>query len=398
MDLILRNAHVIDPSQEIDRVLDVGIRGQRIEALGESLPSPPNCAERDLRGNYLCPGLVDLHGHWYEGSAWGIDPNICLNHGVTTAVDAGTCGFINFDEFRRNRIQRAAVEVLAFVNISANGIPSALVGEFEDLRYARPRETAAMIEAHPTITLGVKLREGAMTANHGVEALALALEAAESTRRPLMVHISKGAPTPTILKKLRPGDILTHCFQGRGDGLVADGQMIPEALEARQNGVWFDVGHGCGSFRWETAKRAFEQFFFPDTISTDLHRYSVVRFAMDMPTTMSKFLHLGMTLSDVILKSTWAPARIIGRESELGTLRPGSVADLFVFELEEGEFPLEDTHLRMETAMRRIRPRFTIKSGKIVECGSQQASLRPLYPCDEEVFEFIERDAGSFEA
>jgi dihydroorotase len=173
--------------------------------------------------------------------------------------------------------------------------------------------------------------------------------------------------------------------------------MIPEAIEARKNGVWFDVGHGYGSFRWETAKEAFERFFFPDTISTDLHRYSVVRFALDMPTTMSKFLHLGMSLHDVILKSTAMPARIIGRERELGTLRPGSVADIFIFDLEEGEFPLEDTHLRLEKAARRIRPRFTVKSGKVVECGSQQVSLRPLYPCDEEIFEFIERNAGSFE-
>ncbi len=394
MDLILRHAHVIDPSQEIDRVMDVGISGNKIAAVAESLAAQPGCRELDLRGKYLCPGLVDLHGHWYEGSAWGIDPNICLNHGVTTAVDAGTCGFINFVEFRRNRIETAAVQVLAFVNICANGIPSALVGELEDIRYARPRETAAMIEANPGVTVGVKLREGTMTGSHGKEALELALEAAESVRLPLMVHVSQGADTPAILRKLRAGDILTHCFQGRGDGLLEAGEMIPEALEARKNGVRFDVGHGYGSFRWETAKRAFEHFFFPDTISTDLHRYSVARFAMDMPTTMSKFLHLGASLRDVVLKTTWAPAQAIGRQDELGTLRAGSVADLFVFDIEEGEFPLEDTHQQVEKAGKRIRPLYTVKSGKVVECGSQPVSLRPFYLCDEEIFQLIERNDG----
>ncbi len=345
--MILRHAHVVDPSQGIDRILDVEIRGSAITALGESLPASAGCREVDLTGKYVCPGLVDLHGHWYEGSAWGIDPDVCLNHGVTTAVDAGTCGFINFDEFRRNRIEKAAVQVLAFVNISANGIPTSLVGELEDLRYARPRETAAVIQAHPAVTLGVKLREGSMTGEHGMEALTMALEAAASTRSPLMVHVSKGADTRAILKKLRPGDILTHCFQGRGDGLLESGQMIPEALEARKNGVCFDVGHGVGSFRWETARRAFEHFFFPDTISTDLHRYSAVRFAMDMPAVMSKFLHLGMPLSDIVLKSTWAPAKAIGRQDQLGTLRAGSVADPFVFDLQESHFPLENTHRRV---------------------------------------------------
>jgi dihydroorotase len=394
MDLILRHAHVIDPSQEIGRILYVCSGGSKIAAVGESLAATAGCRELDLRGKYLCPGLVDLHGHWYEGSAWGIDPNICLNHGVTTAVDAGTCGFVNFGEFRRNRIETAAVQVLAFVNICANGIPTALVGELEDLRYARPRETAAMIEANPAITVGVKLREGTMTGTHGKEALTLALEAADSVRLPLMVHVSQGADTPAILRRLRAGDILTHCFQGRGDGLLEAGEMIPEALEARKNGVQFDVGHGYGSFRWETAKRAFEHFFFPDTISTDLHRYSVARFAMDMPTTMSKFLHLGMALRDVVLKTTWAPAQAIGRHDELGTLRIGSVADLFVFDVEEGEFALEDTHLQVEKAGRRIRPQLTVKSGKVVECGSQQVCLRPLYLCDQEIFQLIERNDG----
>jgi len=119
----------------------------------------------------------------------------------------------------------------------------------------------------------------------------------------------------------------------------------------------------------------------------------VARFAMDMPTTMSKFLHLGASLRDVVLKTTWAPAQAIGRQDELGTLRIGSVADLFVFDIEEGEFPLEDTHQQVEKAERRIQPRYTVKSGKVVECGSQQVSLRPFYLCDEEIFQLIERDA-----
>jgi dihydroorotase len=205
-----------------------------------------------------------------------------------------------------------------------------------------------------------------------------------------MVHISKGADTPAILKRLRPGDILTHCFQGRGDGLLIDGALIPEVKDARANGVIFDVGHGAGSFNWDVAKKAFEYSFYPDTISTDLHRFSIERLAQNMPATMSKFLHLGMSIPDVILKSTWAPAKAIGRGDELGTMKPGAAADLFVFEIEEGEFRMEDTHGKVETAKRRIRSHLTVKSGALIPAGSQPYTLRKLRDCDYEVFGAIE--------
>jgi len=392
-NLVLRNGHVIDPSQNLNRITDVAVLDGRIAAVGDSLG--PGLVEKDLAGRYVCPGLIDLHGHWWEGSSWGIDPDICLNHGVTTAIDAGTTGFINFDVFHKTQVNTATVRVLAFVNISAIGIPTTLVGELEDIRFARPIETSRVIEAHPDLCLGVKLREGAMTGVHGAEALDKALEAANASHSRLMVHITKGADTRRILPKLRPGDIVTHCFQGRGDGILeaGDSRLLAEVTAARRDGILFDVGHGAGAFSWEVARKAFEYFFYPDTISTDLHRFSIARFAYDMPSVMSKFLHLGMPLEDVVMKSTLAPARAIGRESELGTLKPGAAADIFVFELEDGGFPLEDTHLRSETAARRIKPSLTLKDGQSIEPGSYPARLRPFEESDQELFRQIERTA-----
>lgn len=393
LDLVLRNAFLIDPSQGIWGHGDIGICDRRIAALGASIPRGIAARERDLGGKYLSPGLIDLHGHWYGGSAYGIDPNICLNHGVTTVVDAGTTGFINFGQFRKTAIDSARIGVFAFLNVAALGIPTPFVGELEDHRYVRPLETQAVLAEHADVLVGIKIRQGTMTGTNGIPSLQHALSIAQNGAAPVMVHIGKGAHTPEILRMLRAGDVITHCFQGRGDGIIAGGSLLPEALQARKEGVLFDVGHGAGSFHWETAKRAFEYHFYPDIISTDLHRYSIERWAVDMPTTMSKFLHLGMSLQDVILKSTWMPAKAIHREDEIGTLKLGAHADLFAFDLSEGYFDFEDTHLHVERATRMIRPLFTVKDGELIQPGEYPTNLRKYYQYDYDVLKYIEESA-----
>ena len=388
--LLLRGGHVIDPAGRVDGIADVVVAGDRISAVvaGGVAPeaAPPTVV--DCAGRYVCPGLVDLHGHYYEGSLFGVDPRAALRGGVTTAVDAGTCGCVNFAEFRRTAIDGAAPRILPFIHIGCLGIPTSLLGELRDLSYARPRETAAAILEHRDIALGVKFRAGTMALGHNVEAVELALQAAEEAGTRAMVHISVQGDTREVLSRLRPGDIVTHCFTGRGDGILdaASGALRPEARAARTRGVVFDVGHGSGSFRWETALKAFEYTFYPDTISTDLHRYNVERVVFDLPTTMSKFLLLGMSLAEVVEKATLAPARAIGRAPELGTLLPGASADVLVFSMREGEFRFRDSHLQERIGDRRIKPELIVCRGRQVLPGEIPVRLRRLTAWDEETF------------
>jgi len=388
-DLLLTGAQVIDPAQSLNQRADVGITAGRIAQVGPTL-DPAGCPDvRDVAGKYVCPGLIDLHGHWYEGNLYGVDPLMCLNHGVTTAVDAGSTGYANFPEFRRTVLDRCLTDVLAFVHISFMGLHAPFAEELVDLRYARPAETAAVLAKHPDRAVGVKLRIGAMTANHGLAALDQALSAARDARVPLMVHISRGAEESEILRRLRPGDILTHCFHGRGNGMISEA-VLPEALEARSRGVIFDVGHGCGSFSWDTARKAFEHHFYPDTISTDLHRYSAPEpLCVSLPQVMSQMLCLGMKLEDVVLKTTAIPARVLNRERQIGTLAPGAQADALVFELESGNFSFTDTHMKVRQGNKRIVPHLTIKAGQVHHAGSIPIKLRDLYESDMDVFRAI---------
>lgn len=389
-DLLIRNGHVIDPAAGLSARADVGVRDGLIAAVGPNL-SADGCEQvHDAEGGYVSPGWIDLHGHWYEACLFGINAEIGLNHGVTTAVDAGTAGFANFPNFHSTAIETSRARILAFVHVSCMGLHTPFTGELLNLDYARPEETAMVIDAYRDAAVGVKVRIGEMTGSHGNRALDLALEAARGSDSLLMTHIGEGADEPYILDNLRPGDILTHCYHGNKNGMLSDDPdgLIPSVLRARERGVIFDVGHGCGSFSWDSAKRCFEHHFLPDAISTDLHRYSVNEpWSVTMPQVMSKFLSLGMSLDEVVEKTTAAPARILGRLDSIGSLAPGSTADLVYFRVREGEFEFTDVALRTNRGDRLIEPELVVKGGEVFRAGEIACKLRALYPCDQVIFD-----------
>src|SRR5829696_2366825 len=260
----------------------------------------------DVAGLLVVPGLIDLHGHWYDGSPYGLDPVANLRGGVTTAVDAGSAGFSNFASFRRHTIETAAARLLAFVHVAAAGLVTTVVGELQDIRYARPREAAAVASEHRDVVVGIKVRLGSEACGDNVAAaLDAALEAADLAGLPLMAHIADGADVPAALRRMRRGDILTHAFTASGTGIVgSDGRVLPEAHAAAERGIRFDIGHGCGSFAWSTAEAALADGIAPDAISTDLHRYSIEHPVVDLATTMSRFLARGVPLEAVVAATT----------------------------------------------------------------------------------------------
>src|SRR5262249_7953138 len=145
-----------------------------------------------------------------------------------------------------------------------------------------------------------------------------------------------------IAPLLRPGDILTHCFTGGTHRIIGpDGLLRESAAALRERGVLLDIGHGGGSFSYEVAEAAMAQGIVPDVVSSDIHQYSVQGPMFDLPTTLSKFLNLGLSLPEVIERATVCPAQAM-RRPDLGTLRPGSPADVALFKLERGDYTFHD--------------------------------------------------------
>lgn len=385
-DLIVRGGTLIDPAQKIHGKYDVGITAGVVMAVEPSLADATAPHTIDATGKYVTPGLIDLHVHIYEGvSHWGVDADsTCLAQGVTTAIDAGSSGADTFPGLRKYVLEVSQTRTRAFLNISRIGlIADRTVGELMELRYLDPQLAVQTIEKNRDRILGIKVRLSEMYAGgNDVQGLKLAREAADAVGLPIMIHF--GATRMSILQilnELRPGDILTHCHHGRKEGIV-DPQMLllPEVRQAHERGVLFDVGHGQGSFTWRVAEQALAQDFPPDTISSDLHYYNLNGPVHDLATVMSKYLILGMDLDAVVDRTTAAPARVIKMEDALGTLRPGSVADLAIFELDEGKHTYVDSFGNKREGDLRLMPWAVVRGGTIVDREALRRQLAAYQP------------------
>jgi len=349
-DLILAGGHVIDPSQNLDGVMDVAFAGGTVARVARDIPRDGAKDVRDVSGHIVTPGLIDLHTHVYvHGTSLGIDAEaFARSSGVTTAVDTGSAGPGNFMGFRRHVIEPSAVRILAYLHVSHAGIfgfsQRVMVGESEEMRLMNPIDAVAVAEANRDVIVGIKVRVGRNSSGtQGTAPLEIALQVAEETGLPLMAHIDHPPPSyEDVVNRLRPGDVLTHAFRPFPNAPVtAQGTVKQAVLAARDRGVWFDIGHGKGSFSFKTARTMLANGFLPDTISSDVHALCINGPAYDQVTTLSKFLCLGMTLQEVIATSTVNAARVL-RRPELGTLRPGAPGDATILSVLEGRFDYED--------------------------------------------------------
>ncbi len=373
-DLLIRQGHIIDPSQNLAADRDVAISGGRIAAIGERINETEARQVLNARGLLVTPGLIDAHTHIYEGvSHYGINADAtCLQTGVTTVVDAGCAGAQTWPGLRKFIIEVSQTRILAYLNLSAMGMLSEYGGELEDLRYADTTAALKTIDANRDVILGIKVRmEPAMCGGNGHAVLKLARETSDAAGLPLMIHIGDTFPSlPEILRETRAGDVVTHCYHDRPGGILDEaGRVLPCVRAAAQRGVLFDVGHGRGSFSFEVARQALAQEFPPAMISTDLHIYNVAGPVVDLATTMAKFLHLGLSLEQVVTMTTLNPARSVRRESEIGTLRPGACADVTLLQLREDPVQLTDASEKVRetvTADRTLVPAGVVRGGQII--------------------------------
>jgi len=372
-DLLLAGGTVLDPASGRRQELDLGIVGGRITAVQPALDRDSAKQVLDVRGCYVTPGLFDFHLHSY----WGVNPYgfnadpICIASGVTTAVDAGSAGSVNFLGFKHLINERSRTRMLAFVCVAQHGVLSS-PGELQDLGFADPEGAARTVKEYPDIAVGIKVRlHRKSVGDNGRQALRLAIQAGEASRSPVMVHIGNtGISMEEIVDTLRPGDVVTHCYTPQQPGIMDETGRLREAVRrAHERGILFDVGHANGHLDFNLVRRAMSDGLPPDIISSDLHSRSGAGPVVDLTTTMTKFLTMGMSLEQVVAACTINPARAIGWQDRLGSLEPGREADLAVLELVDGQARLRDSIGGELIADQRIAARWTIRSGKVLNAS-----------------------------
>jgi dihydroorotase len=372
-DLLIQHGEVLDPGAGLKGLLDVGIAGGKIVEVGAALPEKEARRTLSARGLLVTPGLIDIHAHVFVNAhdMGGHTDHFCQQSGVTTLCDAGSAGSATFAGLRHVLDHEVRTRVRAFVNLSAIGIVgTSRGGELSHFPYADPEGCARTIAENPDLAIGVKLRYGpGIVWEYTTEPVKMARRTAATAGVPFMIHITDSPlPLPEILAEMAPGDIVTHCYHGRANGIMGPEKqlVLKEVVEAQRHGIIFDCAHGRSHFSFRMIEKALDQGFLPDTISTDLTFTSATKGPVwDLATTMSKLLHFGMSLDDLVTRATAAPAKIMGYEGTVGTLRPGANADVALLERRNGNFAMTDSDGETVTARERLLARTTIKDGRV---------------------------------
>lgn len=369
-DVVVKNGLLIDPAQGIHERKDVAILEGKVAAVEPRIDEAQAKRLVDAEDLIVTPGLIDLHVHvCYRIARLAVDPETaCLAKGSTTVLDVGSLGSCLFDGFRKYVIDRVKTRIYVLLNVGSLGLISYARGDLWPMLYndtfATPfftnhEDTVEVIEANRDVILGIKWH-----GTYGRKALPAARRAADAVKGFIM---AENHHNPETIYSLNKGDMLTHIYHPhRTHGVLdPDGKVPSEFFTAMKRGVVFDVGHGAGSFAWTVAEKAIEQGIRPDTISTDLHTGSINGPAYDFPTTIAKFQLLGFSLDEVIRASTTRPAAVLGKQGEIGTLKPGAAGDVAVFKLEEGKFPLVDVVKEERLGSQRLLPLTVIKGGEV---------------------------------
>jgi dihydroorotase len=374
-DLVIHGGTVVDPSQKVHGLLDVGIRDGKIASVEAGIPADRGKQAYDAAGTVVTPGWIDLHVHAYQGLGSGLDADhYALARGTTTVVDAGSTGHVFVGRFIEDIVRTRKTRIFTLVHLDPVGPTTGLPFSQDNIDWLDPKKTASAARRNRPAVVGIKVHLQAHKSKRPqeleMEFLKRGVEAAELAGLPLMAHINETYyPLKDHLALMRKGDIFTHCFNDytQTRPVDADGNVLPEAWDSRERGVIWDVAmsHEHPHFRFAVAEKFLEQGFPPDTISSDNNQAHATEDVFDLQTTVAKFLAIGMDLDKAIECVTVNPSKVFDFGVDIGTLRPGSEADVSVFELEQGRYVFRDGSGETRTGDTKFISKAVVRRGEL---------------------------------
>ena len=393
-ELVIKQGLVVDPSQNLHDIRDIGIQHGKIAAVKPEIDSSEAGEVIDASGKVVAPGLIDLHTHVAEHlMPIALAPDEAgVNCGVTAVCDGGSVGYAAYNAFKHFIVKNAKTDVFCFLHLSPTGqmISPEICWESLD-----PQRLLDLVNQETDIIKGIKIRaNGQMVASPDLKVLKTAKEICSQAGVPLMIHIGQNfeeniseetltAFNRQMVPLLEPGDILTHTYSSRPGGVIfKDTGVMPELKDAKNRGVVIDVGMAKSHFNFDLARIGLEAGIIPDTLSTDITNDNYNGPALfSLTVVMSKFLALGLSLDDIITKTTLAPAKILKEAHCRGSLTIGYPANITILEVCEGEFLFCDGIPENTLAAHRLlEPRMTIKNGEVLPAQSRFRNHIPGEP------------------
>ena len=378
LDILIKNGLVADLNSGSYINQNIGIVGNRIV----DLHTADSQAETviDAAGCIVLPGLIDFHAHvFHGGTAISVNPDVlCLPNGVTSVVDAGSSGWVNYKLFRNSVINTAQTRIKSYLNVvnvglsTLGGGPTGYLENTNPANYNVEKISQTLNENRDNI-LGLKLRYSqdiATGRNFSSDPFYATVALARELKTTLCVHVTDSRlPADELIGHFQSDDIYAHCFHGTGNAILKEsGEVFPAIKEAKARGVIFDCSNGVAHFDFTVARNAMEQGFNPDIISTDLTLRNSLRTdkVFSLLFIMSKYLNMGMSFFDVVRAVTRTPARLMKMEGQIGTLAPGAFADIAIVKLRKEKIVFEDTKGAQLAGDRYIDNCATISNGQIV--------------------------------
>lgn len=365
-DMILKGCRLFNGDKFADKETDVAILDGVIAKTGR-LDGERARKVIDCAGKTVTPGLVDCHTHISPISSIGADVwRTQLPYGVTAIGEAGGAG-CNAVDGLAPIIRNFPVRTKLYLNVCSFGLQS-LFSHPEDIDPKKfdVNKIKAIFKKYPELICGLKIRMGReCSQDFGKEPLERAAALARELNTHLCVHISNPEfPTGELCELLAKGDIVTHTYQSRGNGIFIDGELDSRVVAARARGVLFDIGDSDYHFDFEVFEKALEQGFAPDLISSDITRVSAFANGLfALPTVIAKCVSLGMNEEDALRAVTFTPAKALGLS--VGKIEEGAVADISVFEIKENFGELCDCKKRKISAKYFPVPMLTVYGGEI---------------------------------
>ncbi|SNS70655.1 Predicted amidohydrolase [Anaerovirgula multivorans] len=370
MDIIIKNGRLIDPYNKIDKIADIAVKEGKIVGIG-NFDNIEGEKILDAEGYIITPGLIDYHVHIYPLTEIGIPAEVtCFSSGITTVVDAGSCGCANY-EYYRGFINSSKLRIKCYLNVCSAGLVTSSYHENVNPEYFNRKKIKRLFEKYKGELISLKVRLSKdVVGDLGIEPLKETIKLAEEIGVNVVVHSTDSPVTMTeLVNCLRKGDVVTHAYHNIGHSIIDEnGKVYDEIKAARQRGVIFDVANARFHFAFKVANAAIKDGFLPDVISTDLTVKSLYKKPQifNMMFLLSKYLNMGLSMNEIIERCTSAPARIIGMEGEIGCLSLGSCADIAILKIIKKEELYEDWEGSKIIGKKLLRTMLTMRDGEIV--------------------------------